>query len=39
MINFQKDDFDESLEDIMESIEDMLEKTEKGYKVEDKDLK
>ena len=36
-INFQKDDFDESLEDIMESLENILEKKEQGYEIKKKD--
>lgn len=31
MINFQKDDFDESLDDIMNSINGILRKTGVGY--------
>ena len=31
MINFVKDDFDESIEDIMKSVNQILEKTGKGY--------
>ena len=35
MINYQKDDFDGSLEDIMESINSLLVKTGKGLETEE----
>lgn len=36
MINYQKDDFDGTLEDIMESVNNILKKTGKGYEIEEK---
>ena len=37
MINYQKDDFDESLEDIMNSINGILRKTGVGYETKEDD--
>lgn len=39
MINFVKDDFDESIEDIMKSVNQILEKTGKGYETVEEDKK
>ena len=37
MLTYNKDDFDESLDDIMKSVNDILNKTGKGYEtVEDR---
>ena len=35
MLTYNKDDFDESLEDIMESVNSILKKTGKGYEIID----
>ena len=38
MLTYSKDDFDESLEDIMQSVNEILNKTGKGYETkEEKD--
>ncbi len=34
MISLKKDDFDESIEDIMESVSKLLDKTGEGYVVD-----
>lgn len=34
MLEVKRDDFDESLEDIMVSIDEILKNTEEGYEVE-----
>lgn len=34
MIDYKKDDFDGTLDDIMESIEEILNKTGEGYEIE-----
>ena len=35
MLTYSKDDFDESLEDIMESVNSILNKTGKGYETKE----
>ena len=37
MIKYSKDDFDESLEDIMQSVNKILNKTGKGYETKELD--
>ena len=37
MLEVKRDDFDESLEDIMDSINGILKKTGKGYETEEED--
>lgn len=38
MLEVKRDDFDESLEDIMESINGILNKTGKGYETKEDDI-
>lgn len=35
MLTYNKDDFDESLDDIMKSVNDILNKTGKGYETKE----
>ena len=35
MLTYSKDDFDESLEDIMQSVNEILNKTGKGYETKE----
>ncbi len=37
MLEVKRDDFDESLEDIMNSINDILKKTGKGYETKEEE--
>ena len=37
MLTYSKDDFDESLEDIMKSVNSILNKTGKGYETTEED--
>ena len=37
MIDYKKDDFDGTLDDIMESIEEILNKTGEGYEIENQE--
>ncbi len=37
MLTYNKDDFDESLEDIMKSVNSILNKTGKGYETTEED--
>lgn len=39
MLTYSKDDFDESLEDIMQSVNEILNKTGKGYETVEEDEK
>ena len=39
MLEVKRDDFDESLEDIMDSINGILKKTGKGYETEEEEEK
>ena len=39
MLTYNKDDFDESLDDIMKSVNDILNKTGKGYETVEEDEK
>lgn len=39
MLTYNKDDFDESLDDIMKSVNDILNKTGKGYETVEEDGK
>ena len=39
MLTYNKDDFDESLDDIMKSVNDILNKTGKGYETVEEEKK